>query len=68
MKLLDAAQLADPAVTSDEKINQITRLNTASDDNGTVGFFVQVSTMDGGASVQASAVQATSLNQLTEGF
>jgi hypothetical protein len=68
VKLLDAAQLSDPAITSDEKLTQITRLETASDDSGTVGFFVQVATEDGGASVQASAVQATSLNHLTEGF
>jgi len=72
VKLLDAAQLADPAMTADEKIDQIIGLDTASDDTGTVGFFVNVSTVDGGAAqasaVQAAAVQATSLNQLTEGF
>lgn len=68
VKLLDQAQVADSAITPDEKINQIIRLDTVSDDSGTVGFFVQVSTEDEGQSVAASAVQVTSLKHLTEGF
>ena len=68
VQLLEAAQAADPAITSDEQIDQILALDTASDDSGTLGFYVSVSTMDGGASVESSILQATSLNQLYEGF
>ncbi len=65
---LQARQLEDPAITSDEMIADIEQLFTLQSDQGTLGYYVNCSTEDGGASVQAAALQPTSLNQLTEGF
>ena len=65
---LQARQLEDPALTTSEAIADIDQLYTLSSDQGTLGFYVECSTEDGGESVKAAAVQPTSLNQLTEGF
>jgi hypothetical protein len=65
--LLMQKQLQDPFITADEQIDSITNLVTADDNEGTVGFYVSVSTLSG-ATAEASAVQATSLKQLTENF
>lgn len=62
--LLTQNQLQDPYITPDEQIDQITQLVTVDDNNGTVGFYVAVSTL-AGPTAETSAVQATQLNQLT---
>jgi hypothetical protein len=66
---LIARQMEDPAITPDEQIEEIEQLQTIQDPNsGTLGFYVNCSTADGGQSVEVAALQPTLLNQLTEGF
>lgn len=64
---LKVKQQEDTASTASERIQDITELLTTPNESGTVGFFVVVSTEDGGAS-ETGVVQATQLNHLTEGF
>jgi hypothetical protein len=64
---LQSKQQEDPYCTTAEMIADITGLDTVADASGTVGFYVVVSTEDGGSS-EAGAVSPTALNQLTEGF
>ncbi len=63
---LMAKQEQDPDVTEDEKIVQIDELLTTPESSGVVGFFVAVSTEDGGTA--ENGMMATQLDHLTEGF
>lgn len=67
VSLLQAMQEADPAITDSEQIVQLDALLTTPNNGGVVGFFVSVTTQDGGKS-QTGAVIPTQLNQLTEGI
>lgn len=64
---LKVKQQEDSYSTEAERIVDITDLITTPNEAGTVGFYVAVSTEDGGES-EAGVVQATQLNHLTEGF
>jgi len=64
---LQAKQQDDPYLTEAEQITQITELQVANDQQGTVVFFVAAATADGG-DASLTAAQATQLNQQYERF
>ena len=67
VRVLDARQMEDPAITRDEKTTNILELDVLSDSNGMVGFFLRVGT-EAGQSASTTLLQPTQLKQLTEGF
>lgn len=67
VNLLQVKQQDDPYSDAAERISQIDEILTTPNDSGLVGYFVAVSTEDGGAS-ETGVVAPTQLNQLTEGF